>query len=127
MESALYIVASIRSTYLIVTRLGVCALGLSSTTSAVIDDVVLVHGSLLVLLCRIVSICLMEVETKSHAKNLVGVGSVWVNGILNAGLVLLDGDLALASTAGVVVVASDASGGLGGVLGRHVGYVIWWS
>ena len=68
---------------------------------------------------------LKKVEGKSHTKNFVGVGGVRVNGVLNASLILLDGDLALTSTAGVVVVGSDASGGLGGVLGRHVDCVVW--
>jgi hypothetical protein len=63
------------------------------------------------------------VEEKTHTKNLVGVGSVGVDGVLDGSLVLLDGDLALAGTAGVVVVGGDAGGGLGGVFGRHVVYV----
>jgi hypothetical protein len=65
------------------------------------------------------------VDESLHTKNLVGVGSVGVNGVLDGSIILLDGDLALASTAGVVVVGSDAGGGLGGVLGRHVDCV-WW-
>lgn len=55
----------------------------------------------------------------AHTKNLVGVGSVGVNGVLDGSLILLDGDLALAGTALVVIVASNAGRGLGGVLGRH--------
>jgi hypothetical protein len=66
----------------------------------------------------------VEIEETIHTENLVGIGSVGIDGVLDGGLVLLDGDLALAGAAGVVVVGGDASGGLGGVFGRHVDYVV---
>ena len=66
--------------------------------------------------------CQSKIQWKSglHTKNLVGVGGVSINGVLDGCLILLDGDLVLTSTAGVLVVTSDASGGLGGVLGGHI-------
>jgi hypothetical protein len=67
----------------------------------------------------------VEMEETAHTKNLVGIGGVGINGVLDGSLILLDGDLALACTAGVVVVGGDAGGGLGGVFGRHVDYVVW--
>lgn len=119
--------SSSEESHLLITRLGVSALGLSGSTGTIINDVILVHGSLLVLLCRDVRIGLRKMKKRSHTKNLIGIGSIGVNGVLNGSLVLLDRNFTLAGTAGVVVVGGDASGGLGGVLGRHVDYVICWS
>ena len=77
------------------------------------------------MLYKVVRIGMRRTKKKrSFTKNLVGIGSVGINGVLDGSLVLLDGDLALASTAGVIIVGGNASGGLGGVLGRHVVCVV---
>jgi len=109
------------TTHLLITRLSVSTLGLSSTSRLLLNYIALVHGRLLVGLCVIESALPSISKTdfaREHTESGIRVGSRGVNGVFDGGLVLLDGDGALACTADVVIVGG-AGGGLGGVFGRH--------